>query len=215
MALRLHAFPPSPAASRRSLWRTTWSGLRVRFLRLAKGDQKSAAYTALNPNAAHADARGRRLQAMGIERHHPVPRDAKKWESGLCRATRTVAAPTSRAGSSGNRDVGSGLRILIFERRSSASSARRPIREVEKGLQRFNRAASSRCSSARRQYVSGDHLTIADFAIVQPDDGQPAQLPSKAIARSPLGWKLATSGWQRTRPCKPDSGPGPEFGGNT
>ena len=117
-----------------------------------------------------------------------------------------AGVPMSRAGSSGNRRAWDpACAILVFERavkRFFGGGAPDPV-EVEKGLQRFHRAAKVLDAHLRgRTYVCCDRLTLADFALAADlTMAEPAQLPLEDYGeiRRWAGRLAELPAWQRTR----------------
>ena len=168
MTLKLHVFPPSPRGFK-VLVVAHQLGLDYEFVfcDLTKGDQKSAAYTALNPNQRMPtleDGDFKLWESNAIVQYLAT----KKWESGLLPRDERGRADVSRWQFWESTTWDPACAILIFERavkRLFGGGAPDPV-EVEKGLQRFNRAASVLDAHLRgRQYVCGDHLTIADLSL--------------------------------------------------
>ncbi len=205
MTLKLHVFPPSPRGFK-VLVVAHQLGLDYEFVfcDLTKGDQKSAAYTALNPNQRMPtleDGDFKLWESNAISQYLAT----KKWESGLLPRDERARADVSRWQFWESTTWDPACAILIFERavkRLFGGGAPDPV-EVEKGLQRFNRAASVLDAHLRgRQYVCGDGLTIADFAIgAALTMAEPAQLPLESYGeiRRWAGKLAELPAWQRTR----------------
>ena len=205
MSLTLHVFPPSPRAFK-VLVVAHHLGLdyQLAFCDLTKGAQKTGAHTALNPN-----------QKMPVLEEG----DFKLWESNAIiqyLATRKPQAGLLPTDERARADVARwqfwesttwdpACAILIFERavkRFFGGGAPDAV-EVEKGLQKFNRAASILDGHLRgRKRVCGDHLTLADFAIASPlTMAEAAQLPLENYAeiRRWFGTIADLPAWQKTR----------------
>jgi len=95
--------------------------------------------------------------------------------------------------------------ILVFERvvKGFFGGGAPDPAEVEKGLQRFHRAAKVLDAHLRgRTYVCGNRLTLADFAIgAGLTMAEPAQLPLESYAEL-RRWAARLAdlpAWQRTR----------------
>ena len=167
MTLKLHVFPLSPRAFK-VLAVANHLGLDYEFCfcDLTKGDQKQAAFTAINPN-----------QKM------PALEDGafKLWESNaiiqyLASKKPGVLAPTDAQGAA---DVARWLywesttwdaacAVLAFERlvKPFFTGAEPDPREVERGLREFAFAAGVlEAHLAGRGYICGETLSLADFAV--------------------------------------------------
>ncbi|MGD9982121.1 MAG: glutathione S-transferase family protein [Hyphomonadaceae bacterium] len=85
MSLKLHVFPLSPRAFKVLL---VAEHLKLPYefclCDLTKGEQKSAAFTAINLNQKMPG----RLQALGIQCDHPVPREQETRRTAAARRTR-------------------------------------------------------------------------------------------------------------------------------
>ena len=205
MSLTLHAYPPSPRSFKvLAVAHHLGIDYQFAFCDLTKGAQKAAAYTALNPN-----------QKMPVLEEG----DFKLWESNAIiqyLATRKPQAGLLPTDERARADVARwqfwesttwdpACAILIFERavkRFFGGGAPDPV-EVEKGLQKFNRAASILDGHLRgRKRVCGDQLTLADFAIASPlTMAEAAQLPLEKYAeiRRWFGTIADLPAWQKTR----------------
>ena len=167
MSLTLHAFPPSPRSFKvLAVAHHLGIDYQFAFCDLTKGAQKAAAYTALNPN--------QRVPAL-------EDGDFSLWESNAIiqyLATRKPEANLLPMDERGRADVARwqfwesttwdpACAILVFERavkRFFGGGAPDPV-EVEKGLQRFHRAAGVLEGHLKgRKYVC-DQLTLADFSL--------------------------------------------------
>ena len=168
MSLTLHAFPPSPRSFKvLAVAHHLGIDYQFAFCDLTKGAQKAAAYTALNPN--------QRVPAL-------EDGDVSLWESNAIiqyLATRKPEANLLPMDERGRADVARwqfwesttwdpACAILVFERavkRFFGGGAPDPV-EVEKGLQRFHRAAGVLDGHLKgRKHVCGDQLTLADFSL--------------------------------------------------
>ena len=205
MSLTLHAFPPSPRSFKvLAVAHHLGIDYQFAFCDLTKGAQKAAAYTALNPN--------QRVPAL-------EDGDFSLWESNAIiqyLATRKPEANLLPMDERGRADVARwqfwesttwdpACAILVFERavkRFFGGGAPDPV-EVEKGLQRFHRAAKVLEAHLRgRAYVCGDRLTLADFALAADlTMAEPAQLPLEGYGeiRRWAGRLADLPAWQRTR----------------
>lgn len=205
MALKLHVFPPSPRGFK-VLVVAHQLGLDYEFVfcDLTRGDQKSAAYSALNPNQRMPtleDGDFKLWESNAILQYLAT----KNWESGLLPRDERGRADVTRWQFWESTTWDPACAILIFERavkRFFGGGAPDPA-EVEKGLQRFNRAASLLDAHLKKQpYVCGDHLTLADFAIgASLTMAEPAELPLEAYGeiRRWAGKLAELPAWQRTR----------------
>ena len=168
MSLTLHAFPPSPRSFKvLAVAHHLAIDYQFAFCDLTKGAQKAAAYTALNPN--------QRVPAL-------EDGDFSLWESNAIiqyLATKKPEANLLPMDERGRADVARwqfwesttwdpACAILVFERavkRFFGGGAPDPV-EVEKGLQRFHRAAGVLDGHLKgRKHVCGNQLTLADFSL--------------------------------------------------
>jgi len=168
MSLTLHAFPPSPRSFKvLAVAHHLGIDYQFAFCDLTKGAQKAAAYAALNPN--------QRVPAL-------EDGDFSLWESNAIiqyLATRKPEANLLPMDERGRADVARwqfwesttwdpACAILVFERavkRFFGGGAPDPV-EVEKGLQRFHRAAGVLDGHLKgRKHVCGNQLTLADFSL--------------------------------------------------
>ena len=205
MSLKLHVFPQSPRGFK-VLVVAYQLGIdfELVFCDLTKGDQKSAAYTALNPNQrmpALEDGDFRLWESNAIIQYLA----AKKPEGGLLPADERARADVARWQFWESTTWDPACAILVFERavkRFFGGGAPDPV-EVEKGLQRFHRAAKVLDAHLRgRAYVCGDRLTLADFALAADlTMAEPAQLPLEGFGemRRWAGRLADLPAWQRTR----------------
>lgn len=205
MSLRLHVFPPSPRAFK-VLVVAHHLGIEYEFVLcdLTKGDQKSAAYAAVNPNQrmpSLEDGDFRLWESNAIVQYLA----AKKPERGLLPADERARADVARWQFWESTTWDPGCAILVFERavkRFFGGGAPDPV-EVEKGLQRFHRAAKVLDAHLRgRTYVCCDRLTLADFALAADlTMAEPAQLPLEDYGeiRRWAGRLAELPAWQRTR----------------
>ncbi|TMH32982.1 MAG: glutathione S-transferase family protein [Betaproteobacteria bacterium] len=203
--MRLHVFPPSPRAFK-VLVVAHHLGIdyQLALCDLTKGEQKSAAYAALNPN--------QRMPTL-------EDGDFKLWESNAIiqyLATKKPGSGLLPADERGRADIARwqfwesttwdpACAILVYERaikRFFGGGAPDPV-EVEKGLQRFHRAAKVLDGHLRgRTYVCGNRLTIADFAIgADLTMAEPAQLPLEGYGEIRRWGEMLAElpAWQRTR----------------
>jgi glutathione S-transferase len=205
MSLRLHVFPPSPRAFK-VLVVAHHLGIDYEFVLcdLTKGDQKSAPYAALNPNQrmpSLEDGDFTLWESNAIVQYLA----AKKPESGLLPADERGRADVARWQFWESTTWDPACAILVFERavkRFFGGGAPDPV-EVEKGLQRFHRAAKVLDAHLRgRTYVCCDRLTLADFALAADlTMAEPAQLPLEGYGeiRRWAGRLADLPAWQRTR----------------
>lgn len=205
MSLRLHVFPPSPRAFK-VLVVAHHLGLdyQLALCDLTKGDQKSAAYAAVNPNQripALEDGDFRLWESNAIIQYLA----AKKPEAGLLPADERSRADVARWQFWESTTWDPACAILVFERavkRFFGGGSPDPV-EVEKGLQRFHRAANVLDAHLRdRTHVCGNRLTLADFALASDlTMAEPAQLPLEGYGeiRRWAGMLAELPAWQRTR----------------
>ena len=205
MSLRLHVFPPSPRAFK-VLVVAHHLGIDYEFVLcdLTKGDQKSAAYAAINPNQrmpSLEDGDFTLWESNAIVQYLA----AKKPEGGLLPADERGRADVARWQFWESTTWDPACAILVFERavkRFFGGGAPDPV-EVEKGLQRFHRAAKVLDAHLRgRTYVCCDRLTLADFALAADlTMAEPAQLPLEGYGEIGrwAGRLAELPAWQRTR----------------
>jgi glutathione S-transferase len=205
MRLTLHVFPPSPRAFK-VLVVAHHLGLdyQLSLCDLTKGDQKSAAYTAINPN--------QRMPSLEEDDFKLWESNAiiqylatKKPESGLLPAEERGRADVARWQFWESTSWDPACAILVFERVIKAFFGRGAPdpTEVEKGLQRFHHAAKVLDAHLRgRTYICGNRLTLADFAIAADlTMAEPAQLPLAGYGEI-RRWAAILAdlpAWQRTR----------------
>jgi len=205
MSLRLHVFPPSPRGFK-VLVVAHHLGIDYEFVLcdLTKGDQKSAAYAAINPNQrmpSLEDGDFRLWESNAIIQYLAT----KKPEVGLLPSDEKARADVARWQFWESTTWDPACAILVFERavkRFFGGGAPDPV-EVEKGLQRFHRAAKVLDAHLRgRTYVCGDRLTLADFALAADlTMTEAAQLPLEDYGeiRRWAGRLAELPAWQRTR----------------
>jgi glutathione S-transferase len=205
MSLRLHVFPPSPRAFK-VLVVAHHLGIDYQFVPcdLTKGEQKSAAYTAINPNQrmpSLEDGDLRLWESNAIIQYLAATRP----ESGLLPTDERARADVARWQFWESTTWDPACAILVFERavkRFFGGGAPDPV-EVEKGLQRFHRAAKVLDAHLRgRAYVCCDRLTLADFALAADlTMTEAAQLPLEDYGeiRRWAGRLADLPAWQRTR----------------
>jgi glutathione S-transferase len=205
MSLRLHVFPPSPRAFK-VLVVAHHLGLEYEFVLcdLTKGDQKSAAYAAINPNQrmpSLEDGDFRLWESNAIIQYLAT----KKPDGGLLPADERRRADVARWQFWESTTWDPACAILVFERavkRFFGGGAPDPV-EVEKGLQRFHRAAKVLDAHLRgRTHVCCDRLTLADFALAADlTMADAAQLPLEGYGeiRRWAGQLAELPAWQRTR----------------
>ena len=203
--MKIHAFPPSPRAFKVLLVAThLGADYELCFCDLTKGAQKSDAYTALNPN-----------QKM------PTLEDGdfKLWESNaiiLYLAAKSPAAGLLPSDDKARADVmqwmfwesttwDPAIATLVFERVVKGlfgGGAPDPV-EVEKGLQKFKRAADILNAHLKgRDTICGDRLSLADFAVAADlTMAEAAQLPLEPYPEI-RRWSARLAGtpaWQAAR----------------
>jgi glutathione S-transferase len=205
MALRLHVFPPSPRAFK-ALVVAHHLGLDYELVLcdLTKGDQKSAAHTALNPNQRMPvleDGDFQLWESNAIIQYLA----SKKRESGLLPPDERGRADVARWQFWESTTWDPACAILVFERvvKRFFSGGEPDPAEVQKGLERFHRAAKVLDAHLRgRTYMCSDRLTIADFALgADLTMAEPAQLPLEPYGelRRWAGKLAELPAWQRTR----------------
>jgi glutathione S-transferase len=204
MSIEIYAFPPSPRAFK-VLAVANHLGLdfTLRFLDLLKGEQKSPEYAALNPN-----------QMM------PTLRDGDYvlWESNAIMqylAGRNPQSGLLPGDERGRLDVtrwqfwdlahwDPAAAILLFETfiKTKFAMGEPDSAQIAKGTEMFHRAAKVLDGQLKtRKFVTGDTLTLADFAL-----GAPLNYASQAsfpLERYPdiRRWHaglMALPAWQKT-----------------
>ena len=205
MKLTLHVFPPSPRAFK-VLVVAHHLGLdyELALCDLTKGDQKSAAYTVINPNQrmpSLEEGDFRLWESNAIIQYLAT----KKPESGLLPAEERGRADVARWQFWESTTWDPACAILVFERVIKAFFGRGAPdpTEVEKGLQRFHHAAQVLDAHLRgRTYICGNRLTLADFAMAADlTMTVPAQLPLESYGEI-RRWAAILAdlpAWQRTR----------------
>ena len=179
--MKIHAFPPSPRAFKVLLVADhLGSDYELCFCDLTKGAQKSDAYTLLNPN--------QKMPAL-------EDGDLKLWESNAIIQYLAAKSPEARLMPSDEKARADVMRwmfwesttwdpaiaTLVFERVVKGLFGGGPPDpvEVEKGLQKFNRAAGILNAHLKgRDAISGERLSLADFAVAADlTMAEAAQLP--------------------------------------
>ena len=181
MTMKIHAFPPSPRAFK-VLFVANYLGSDYEFCLcdLTKGGQKTDAYTALNPNQKMPtleDGDLKLWESNAIIQYLA----AKKPESGLVPSDEKARADVLRWMFWESTTWDPAIATLVFERVVKSffgGGAPDPV-EVEKALQKFTRAADILNAHLRgRDYLSGDRLSLADFAVAADlTMAEAAQLP--------------------------------------
>jgi glutathione S-transferase len=169
--MRLHVFPPSPRAAKVvALAHHLGLDCELRVVDLFKGDQARPEFAALNPN-----------------KRMPVLEDDGfvLWESNAILHYLASKRPASRlwpADAVGQADVIRWLSwegahwtqacsILVFERvlKGATGQGEPDPAEIARGEQEFHRFAEVLDGRLRgREWLVGDDLTIADFAVGAP-----------------------------------------------
>ena len=205
MPLRLHVFPPSPRAFK-VLVVAHHLGIEYElvFCDLTKGDQKSAAYTALNPNQrmpSLEDGDFKLWESNAISQYLAT----KQPQSGLLPTDERGRADVTRWQFWESTTWDPACAILVYERavkRFFGGGAPDPV-EVEKGLQRFQRAAGVLDGHLKgRNYMCGNQLTLADFSIgADLTMAEAAQFPLENYGeiRRWAGKLAELPAWKKTR----------------
>ena len=205
MSLKLHVFPPSPRAFKVLVVAHHLDlDYQLVFCDLTKGDQKSAAHTALNPNQRMPvleEGHFKLWESNAIIQYLAT----KKPEAGLLPADERERADVARWQFWESTTWDPACTILIFERvvkRFFGGGASDPL-EVQKGLERFHRAAKVLDAHLRdRRTVCGERLTLADFALgADLTMAKPAELPLEPYGEI-RRWSAMLAdlpAWQRTR----------------
>jgi len=168
MSLKIHAFPISPR-SFKVLAVANHLGLDYAFslCNLAKGDQRTPEYQSININ----------MKAPALEHD-----DFRLWESnaiiqylatlkpeaGLLPKDERARADVTRWQFWESTTWDPACAIIVFERfvKGAFGGGGPDPAEVEKGLKKFNAAASILDAHLKNHtWVCGDQLTIADFAL--------------------------------------------------
>ena len=205
MSLTLHAFPPSPRSFKvLAVAHHLGVDYKLALCDLTKGDQKSAAYTMLNPNQrvpSLEDGDFKLWESNAICQYLAT----KKPEAGLLPTDERARADTARWQFWESTTWDPACAILVYERAVKqffGGGAPDPV-EVEKGLQRFHRAAGVLDGHLKgRKYVCGNQLTLADFAIGSDlTMAEPAQLPLEKYGeiRRWAGALAELPAWKKTR----------------
>ena len=205
MSMKLHVFPPSPR-SFKVLVVAHHLGLdcELALCDLTKGQQKSAPYAAINPNQrvpALEDGELKLWESNAIIQDLAI----RKPESGLLPTDERARADVTRWQFWESTTWDPACAILVYERAVKqffGGGAPDPV-EVEKGLQRFHRAAKVLDAHLHgRTYVCGNRLTLADFAIgADLTMAEPAQFPLEGYGEIRRWGALLADlpAWQRTR----------------
>jgi glutathione S-transferase len=169
--MKLHVFPPSPRATKViALAQHLGLDCEICGVDLFKGEQARPEFAALNPN-----------QRMPVLEDEGVV----LWESNAILHYLASKRPASRlwpADAAGQSDVIRWLSwegahwtpacsILVFERvlKQASGQGEPDPAEIERGEQGFHRFASVLDGWLRsREWLVGDRLTIADFAVGAP-----------------------------------------------
>jgi len=204
MSLKIHAFPASPRAFK-VLSFANHIGIPYEFVLvdLTKGAQRTPEFTALNINQRMPvlEEDGWSLwESNAIVQYLAT----KKPELGLLPLDERARADVSKWMFWESAHWDQACAILIFERFVKGffgRGAADPV-EVEKGLTQFNRAAGVLNTHLKgRNYLCGDKLSAADFAVGAPlIMAQPASLPLESygeISRWYAGLS-ALPAWQQT-----------------
>lgn len=203
--MRLHVFPPSPRGFK-VLAVAHQLGVEYDFVLcdLTKGAQKSAAYTALNPNQrmpSLEDGDFKLWESNAICQYLAM----KKPEAGLLPTDERARADVARWQFWESTTWDPACATLAFERVVKGffgGGAPDPV-EVEKGLQKFHRAAGVLDGHLKgRQHVCGNRLTLADLCIgASLTMAEPAKFPLENYAEiRRWGAMLAElPAWKKTR----------------
>jgi glutathione S-transferase len=204
MNIELHVFPASPRAFKVLACANHLNlSYELRFVDLIKGDQKAPAYSALNPN-----------MRMPTLKHD----EFVLWESNaileylaLQQPERTLLPKDERA----RLDVERWLfwdaahwdpacAVFTFENVVKPRLLGIPdpdLTALEKGAESFHRAAAVLDTQLRgRRYVTGDALTVADFALggaLVHADASKLPIANYGEIRRWLGNLTALPGWRR------------------
>ena len=181
MSLKIHAFPPSPRAFKVLLVANhLGSDYEFCLCDLTKGAQKTDDYTALNPNQkmpALEDGDLKLWESNAIIQYLA----AKSPEAGLLPSDEKARADVVRWMFWESTTWDPAIAALVFERVVKGFFGGGPPdqAEVEKALQKFNRAAEILNAHLKgRDYISGNRLSLADFAVAADlTMAEAAQLP--------------------------------------
>jgi glutathione S-transferase len=169
--MKLHVFPPSPRATKViALAQHLGLDCELCVVDLFKGEQSRAEFAALNPN--------RRMPVLEDQ-------DLVLWESNAILHYLATKRPASRlwpTDASGQSDVirwfsweaahwSPACSILVFERvlKQATGQGEADPAEIARGEQDFQRFAAVLDGCLRgREWLVGDQLTVADFAVGAP-----------------------------------------------
>ena len=179
--LNLYVFPPSPRAFK-VIAVANYLGLdfNKRIVDLAKGEQRTPEFTALNPN--------RRMPVLEEDGFVLWESNAilqyladKKPESGLLPTDARSRADVTRWQCWDLANWDPACATMIFERlvKKLLQLGEPDPAEIAKGEERFHRVAAVLDAHLKdRKYVAGDRLTVADFSLGAPLNlAVPAQIP--------------------------------------
>ncbi len=204
MSIELYAFPPSPRAFKAiAVANHLGIDFTLRLIDLTKGEQKSAHYAALNPNMMMPTL---------------TDGDYVLWESNAVAqylAGRKPQGGLLPADERGRLDVtrwqfwdlahwDPACAILLFEKfvKPTVLGTETDQAAVARGTEQFHRAAAVLDGQLKgRTFVTGDRLTLADFALGAPlnyaDKGCFPLEPYDEIRRWHAGL-MALPAWRKT-----------------
>ncbi|MBS0386418.1 MAG: glutathione S-transferase family protein [Proteobacteria bacterium] len=168
MSVKIHAFPASPRSFKVLLVANHLGGdYELCFCDLSKGAQKSDLYTAVNPNQkapAVEDGDFRLWESNAIIQYLA----ATMPEAGLLPADEKGRADVARWMFWESTSWDPAIATIVFERvvKGLFGGGGPDAAEVEKALQKFNRVAGILNQHLKgRDYLCGDSLSLADFAV--------------------------------------------------
>jgi glutathione S-transferase len=185
MTLKLHVFPPSPRAFK-VLAIAAHLGVDYEFslCDLTKGDQKQAAFTAINPNQKMPALEEDGFQLW--ESNAIIMYLAGKRPGALVPADERGRADVLRWMFWDSTTWDPACATLVFERVVKGLFGGGPPdpAELGKGLRKFNFAAGVLDAHLKgRDHVCGDALSLADFALASAlTMAEPAKFPLDAYA---------------------------------
>lgn len=180
MTLKLHAFPLSPRGFK-ALVVAEYLGVPYEFVlcNLRNGDQKTAAYTAVNPNQkmpAIEDGDFKLWESNAIIQYL-----ASKKPGALLPLDEQARADVARWMFWESTTWDPSVATLAFERvvKGLFGLGGPDAARVAEGEQKFNFAANILNAHLKgRDYIAGDKLSLADFALASAlTMAEPAQLP--------------------------------------
>ena len=191
---------------------------------LGRGDQRTPEYARAQSQPEDADARGRRLRALGVERHPVLPRGQAAARAGSGHAD-LRARPTSCAGSPGRARIGMRSRAAWSRsrrprRRCSASAPPDPafIARGEQNFARFAAVLDDQLEGEGVAHRRAAHDRRFLHRRLRADRSRAWGCRSRASPKSAAGtkaWRRCPHGGMRSPPRTPPWPPGSRKGGVT